>query len=328
MNPRQAEETRATLERRQKAKRMEAVATAQAQVPLAFESEEMLVPKSYEMFGRGFRSIPNEFVRAALFRVLSNRMAANRPRLYEEKLASMGDMEIFFTGEVLDNHVDQEVQMFIASKTFSETPEGTVFHSQVCFTSGEALHALGWDLSGFYYERLSHSIRRLSNCSIRLYTPRLGTLQQFKFFTVSAEQVPRGIPRGLDDAPPVSRDPHNKWVIATGTGMRFMYTGSHYTRLDIAVRNRLTDIGKFLYNWLMSFPSPYPTRIDTLLRLSGADTTNLSYFRRRIREAMEQLQELGVVSHWHIEGDKLNVVKTQRGAPTPELPSPKELEVG
>ena len=71
-----------------------------------------------------------------------------------------------------------------------------------------------------------------------------------------------------------------------------------------------TDLAKWLYGFYASHRSPFPVKVATLKHLCGSECARLVDFRRGLRNAMNELIEVGAILGWTIDqDDKLTLVR-------------------
>ena len=86
---------------------------------------------------------------------------------------------------------------------------------------------------------------------------------------------------------------------------------SGWTQLQWQQRLLLkTDLAKWLHGFYASHRQPYPVKVETFRHLCGSDCGRISDYRGKLRAALGELQQLGVISSWKIDqGDKVHVQK-------------------
>jgi hypothetical protein len=84
-----------------------------------------------------------------------------------------------------------------------------------------------------------------------------------------------------------------------------------WTRVQWQQRLQLrTDLAKWLHGFYASHRSPFPVKVATLKHLCGSECTRLVDFRRGLRNAMNELIEVGAILGWSIDQeDKLTLVR-------------------
>ena len=84
-----------------------------------------------------------------------------------------------------------------------------------------------------------------------------------------------------------------------------------WTRVQWQQRLQLrTDLAKWLHGFYASHRSPFPVKVSTLKHLCGSECARLVDFRRGLRNAMNELIEVGAILGWSIDqDDKLSLVR-------------------
>ena len=97
-----------------------------------------------------------------------------------------------------------------------------------------------------------------------------------------------------------------------------LFEDDNYTRIEWEIRQSLgMDLAKWLHGYIAShratIQNPHRLGLERLRTLCGSETDELWKFRQQIREAMQELQAVGVVTAWRITpGDALEVVRPNR----------------
>ncbi len=91
-----------------------------------------------------------------------------------------------------------------------------------------------------------------------------------------------------------------------------LYTRLHWeTRLELS-----TDFARWLHGYLASHRTrpdkPHRIRLEMLAKLSRSSFSRFRDFRRKVREAVAELEEAGIIADATIEDDILVVYRDQR----------------
>ena len=94
-----------------------------------------------------------------------------------------------------------------------------------------------------------------------------------------------------------------------------------FTRIEWEQRHKL--IRKPLAQWLQfyyaSHARPVPVSVAFLHEMSGSTNKDMRGFKRRLKEALDQIKAVGVISEWRID-PKTDLVHVTR------IPSPSQLK--
>lgn len=207
------------------------------------------------------RAVPNGFLRSSLFGVVGK----GRQRFVKKKqLASIGGIEIHFTGELLDQG---DLTLFLC-----------VLHEMRGQPLGEPCHLRAYSLlktvgntdTGKNRAVLQARIERLRATSLCLKQGRhtyIGGL--------------------IDEA--CRDDETGEWVIVMNPRICSLFACDQFTQIDWTVRCELS--GKPLAQWLHGFYSshaePFPLKIETLRRLCGSETKSLCDYTKKLRRALD-----------------------------------------
>ncbi len=70
---------------------------------------------------------------------------------------------------------------------------------------------------------------------------------------------------------------------------------------------RRKPLAQWLFNYYMSHDAPYPLKVQTLLSLSGSHNSCLRDFKRKLRNALNELQSIGAIDDFEIAHDLVKV---------------------
>ena len=109
-----------------------------------------------------------------------------------------------------------------------------------------------------------------------------------------------------------------EFVIVLNPELAMLFEDDDYTRIEWEIRRGLgMDLAKWLHGYIASHRAtprnPHRIGLERLRVLCGSETDELRFFRRDVRNAMQELQAAGVVTAWRITpGDALEVVRPNR----------------
>ncbi len=235
------------------------------------------------------RGTPNAFLRGALFAAIQGK---ERRALKRELLAIQGKASIRFTGWQLDQS-DLDVWEQAAQLARSH-PLGNVCHFQI----NAFLRALERNTGKSDHEWLKESFARLMGCGVEIkdgpYTYG-GWLLEFFRDENADTYVVRLNPRILE-----------------------MYKAG-WTAIDWDIRQKLRrkPLALWLHGWLSSNAENYPVNLETIQQLSGSRNKQKADFKRKVQNALDDLQALAVIRSYRIEADLVTIDRT---------PSPAQIQ--
>jgi len=71
------------------------------------------------------------------------------------------------------------------------------------------------------------------------------------------------------------------------------------------------DLARWLHLYLVGHAAPFPVKVAKLRQLSGSRTKELKNFRGKLRLALKDLKDAGIIDDWMI--DKNDLVHVARG---------------
>lgn len=221
---------------------------------------------------------PNDYMRSALFSVVRR----GRRRYFKEvTIAAWKGAEIEYTGEQLDQ-ADLDVLMAVA-RMAGESETGIVRVSRRAL-----LRALGRAWGSKSWAWLRSSLIRMTACDLAVYK--------------GGYEYHGNILHWARD------EKADELVIILNRYQRWLWDPRSITALDIPARKALkSDLAKWLQGYVCSHSTkdaPHKISLKKLKPLTGS-TAKMFEFRRKLRQAMEALQKLGIVQEWSLEGDIL-----------------------
>lgn len=233
-------------------------------------------------WGESLRGVPNSVLRSALFGAIKR---GKRKTMFREKLASQGGISVVFTGYRLDQaDLDVWQQVLHISRN---SPFGT----EVAFSGGGFLKAIGRNTSGASHEWLKDSLTRLQVAAVELSDGKK---------TFSGTLIHNWY---LDEV-------NKNCVVKLNPDLVNLFSRDTWTGIEWEQRKALK--GKPLALWLHGFYSshknPFDIKIETLHKWCGSETKDIYAFNQMMKEALVDLSE---AAKWNcrIEGDKVQIFK-------------------
>jgi len=233
--------------------------------------------------------VSNVIARSALFAAVKSK---DRRRMVNEIVASQEGIQISFTGEQLnqDDH-DNFMQLV---KLASGRPLGET----VVVPANAILRTLGRSTGKSQHEQLRADMERLIS----------GTV------TIKAKGI-EYIGHLIDDALQDSRELVHKrhWAYRLNPRLVMLFAPNTYTLSNWKTRQELSqkDLARWLQLWLESHAQNFATRVEVIHDRCGSMNKDLRFFRRRLREALDDLKTTGVIHNWAIDaGDLVHIDRT------------------
>ena len=242
------------------------------------------------------RGVPNELIRSALFAAVHSK---SRRNVRAEKIAAQGPYTIEFTGlQLTQAHLDVfEGVMHIA--------RGTHEGNQVRFTAHRLLKLIGRHTGGDEHERLYGMLQELTATSVAI---RKDDDQMFW-----GSLLPKGAGLG-----PLNR---REYVVEVSRELIKLFERG-FSRIEWEQRRALKQ--KPLACWLQLYYSsharPFAVKVQFLHEQSGGNTKSLRAFRQNLKAALDEVQAVGAIVGWCIDGDDLVHVERVPSASQQLLP--------
>lgn len=211
------------------------------------------------------RAVPNGVLRSALFGAIRR-----GPRRYldRERMAALEGIEIFYTGQRLDQGDLDVWEVVLHAVRF----QGLGDKCQV--TAYQLLKALGKTDSGKNRDILDQRLSRLNATAIRVKQGR---------YSYEGSLV--------DEA---YQDEKTKaYMLNVNPKLRSLYEPDQFTQIDWVVRRELDGqpLAQWLHGFYASHAEPYPVSPATLLRLSGSENSEPRSGRQKLRQALEAVKK-------------------------------------
>lgn len=256
-----------------------------AQPPvIVAEQKQLSLPFQW---GEGVRGTPNILIRGALFSVVRS---GQRSWLKQEQIFCAGGYTIIYSGEQLDQG-DLDIwqqTIHLCKHSLGEF---------VTCSKKQLLRALGRSEGKENKRWLMRGLDRLVAGSAKLIDMRAGTNEDPRQFNDNLLGYSMAGDRLLLR---VSRE----WAI--------FFLRDSYTLIDWERRLSLparAQLARWLHDFYSSHASPFPYRVQTLRQICGSKTSDLHRFRESLKEALEWLIKVGLLSDWTVDQHDLVTVK-------------------
>ncbi len=229
------------------------------------------------------RGTPNAFIRSALFPAIQSK---DRKWLKEVTLSSQNGITVKFTGEQL-NQEDLTIWQSLVHLARSY-PLG----EECGFTGYSMLKLMGLKDGGDQRKALHSTFVRLRSATVEikgLRYPYMGGL--------------------IDEV--VGDDTTKHYFVRLNKKLADLFSHSEWTQImwEQRLLLRRKPLAQFLHGFYSSHREPYPLKLETLHEISGSRNHQPADFKRRCRDALEELIKVGFLESYSIEG---NMVKVKR----------------
>lgn len=215
------------------------------------------------------RAVPNGVLRSALFGAIRR-----GPRRYmkHERIAALEGIEIYYTGERLDQGDLDLWEVVLQAVRFQNLED------ECRVTAYQLLKGLGKTDTGGNRQVLHSRMLRLKANGVEV--------QQGRFAYIGSL---------IDE---VYRDKVTlEYVIRINPKLRTLYEPDQYTQVDWAVRCELNGqpLAKWLHGFYASHAQPYPISISKLHELSGSEAGEQWKFTQTLRKNLDSLVKASAI---------------------------------
>ena len=247
-----------------------------------------------EMWPEKDLGVPNELSRSALFAAIDPRKP--RAHLQNQFIAAQGGYSIHYTGPQLDQSYFDVFQGIV------HIARGVHEGNEVRFTAHQLLKLIGRSTGGDQHKWLYIAFQNLTATSVAIVKDGK------RVFWDSL------LRRGQGDIET------GKYVIEISRDLAKLFERG-FTRVEWEQRRRLIrkPLAQWLHFYYSSHAKPVPVSVEWLRETSGSTTQVLRKFRQNLKAALRQIQDVGVISEWHIDS-KTDLVHVTR------IPSPSQLK--
>jgi hypothetical protein len=213
----------------------------------------------------------------------------DRRFMKEEVLASQNGITVKFTGEQL-NQSDLDVWETLVHLA-RQHPLG-----HVCsFTAHGLLKALGLHTGNKDHKWLHSVIIRLTACAVEIThggKTYFGSLVE----SGAKDQLTR------------------HYNIKLNRDLIRLYGGTQWTAIDWKQRQRLRrrPLAQALHAFFSTHAKPFPIKLVTLQEVTGSRNPQPASFKRQVRQALKELEELGFLLSSDIEGNSVKVERAPK----------------
>ena len=240
------------------------------------------------VWGETARGMPNGFLRSALFGAI----AKGRRRFFNrEQIASIDGVEIFYTGERLDQgDLDVYESVLHLLREYDMGRECRV-------TSYELLKLMGQTDCG--KNRITLQIR----------------MERLRANAVRMKQGDRTFIGGLIDSAYKDKRNNQEWVIILNPMLRELYEDNQFTKVDWEVRHALkrSQLAQWLHGFYATHAHPYAIKVETFYRLCGSENKRISNFKIELKNSLDTLakayESQGQLFRYKIENGLVHVEK-------------------
>ena len=272
--------------------------------------EERVLQQSFPGWDDENRAVPNPFVRSGLFSVKNSK---NEDRGYLDKLVlpSLSNYRIEYSGRELQQD-DLSVWLFLINLAKNQPIADCVY-----FTGYQIVTDLSWTLNSKSYLRAKQCIERLkvTGLEISSVSPESGAKEQAYSGSLIREYS--------WDARDGTNNP--RWMVRFEPKISLLFLEDTTTFASWEIRKRIGSrhtVAQWLHYYFESHKKPFPISVRKVHELSRSGDT-VSSFRNTVKRALDKLVEVGFLTEYAIENDKIIVIQNDRLRIKDESEKPK-----
>jgi TrfA protein len=272
-------------------------------------------PQQLPIWQDDLRGFPNGIARTSLFTAAKHDSGSQKREFYEKpkQLASLSNITINYRGQELRQ---DDASVFM---TLLHLARNTSLGEPVRFTAYSMLKELGWSVNSQEYRHLRECCERLQFTSLKISTNDetggySGSLiADFQWKDAQGEKL-------------------DQWFITLVPTIAKLFAPDNYTLYDWEIRRRIggrAPLAQWLHYFLGTHSKPYPMSIPKYYELSGSRARDLADFRRRFKQALQKLVDVGFLCEYRVANDIVSVVREPVRHPAPLLatPAPEQQEL-
>lgn len=252
--------------------------------------EQIVLQQVLPLWSEDNRGVPNPMIRSGLFGV---KQTTSRAIVWSKEIAALSQYSVFYKGQEL---LQDDLSVWIALlHRASRQPIGdTIF-----FTGYELVKDLGWRMHSESYARIKECISRLKANELKIQLR--GGAAGYAGSLIREYAWDALTPEGDE-----------RWMVRFEPMIAELFRDDTVTFLAWEQRKRLGSraaLAQWLHAYFASHRDPFPITIQKIHELTGSEQKEMRFFKRKVRESLERLIEIGFLVEYNIEGDTVRVKK-------------------
>lgn len=280
----------------------------QRQVPVA---AELLEPVQLPIWENDLRGLPNSLARGALFTAAKACKTIKREFYEGKQVATLNGLRIEYHGQELrqdDNSV------FMTLLHFGRHFE---LGQPIPFTAYSMLKELGWTVNSAEYKHLRECCMRLSATNVTVTHEKGGAgyagslIRSFAWKDTKGKQL-------------------SSWVVLLEPSIVTLFSDNSFTLVEWAERKSIggrSPLALWLHCFLCTHREPLPISVEKYHELSASRAVSMPDFRRRLKQALAKLVEIGFLKAFTIKDDIVHVLRVPKQFRRPKVALPQSGEL-
>lgn len=236
------------------------------------------------------RGVPNPMIRSGLF---GTKTSGNRQFIKGEAVVSLSNFSIIYKGEEL---LQDDLSVWTSLINMARDKR---IGDAIYFTGYELVKDLGWRMHSESYNRCKESISRLkaNELKIELKSGTSGYAGSLiREYAWSAENPEGG----------------TSWMVRFEPMIAKLFDEDTVTFLAWEQRKQIgsrASLTLWLHSYFTSHRDPLPITIQKLHELCKSDEKEVRFFKRRVKNSLDRLVEIGFLLSYQVVGDTVSVKK-------------------
>jgi TrfA protein. len=243
------------------------------------------------LFKNGYRVIPNDIARGALFTTRSTRV--ERRTFTRHSLFHLSsDVSLLYTGQELYARDDELIWLQLVHYCI-----GVQLGDPVTFSITQLVKDIGWSTSGQSYRKVRESFSRLA--ATEIYIENKTTYGVSGGFSLIDKYI------GINDG---NRMP-SKYQISIDRNIIFLLAGNTFTNIPWEKYKKLSPMCRRLADYTFSHKYPNPLRISQFLQLCDSQQIDSPKYVQNltVKRLLEELVKQQIVKKAYIYKGKIHL---------------------
>lgn len=241
----------------------------------------------------GKRNMPNDIARSSLF-VAKGKDSARAIIKRQTMFHLHKDISIVYTGEELRADDDELVWMEILN--ISQTVKlGDPFEFNII----DLIKSIGWSRNGHYYDKVRQCLSRLKATEVLFNNAKKYGVSG-SFSLIQRYDV-------INDDQPVPT--HYRMYL--DPEIVFLFVSKNYSLHEWDIYRKLSPVARRLADYTQSHRTPNPLNVSDFHALCGSENKNLRSWNQRVKKAIAELAEAGIITNGSINSNKIYLARAE-----------------
>lgn len=255
--------------------------------------EELVESHQLPLWDDDKRGLPNSLARGALFTAGKNTPGDIREFYEDKRIASLNGLTMEYRGQELRQ---DDASVFM---TLLHLGRLQALGDRIHFTAYSMLKDLGWSINSVEYKHLRECCARLSATNV--------SIMQTDEAAGYAGSLVRAFSWKGDNGKQLAQ-----WWVELEPPIAQLFAEKTYTMLEWMERKTIggrAPLALWLHSYLGTHREPFNMSVEKYRELSASRSKDISDFRRRLKQALQKLVEIGFLKNFSITNDIVRVAR-------------------